>query len=78
MSHERISIDPDVMFGKPVIRGTRITVERILRKLAAGRGVEGILLDHPHLESKDVYAAIAFAAEEIATEDIVLADTDAS
>ena len=68
---ERIEINPKKMFGKPVIRGTRITVEHILRKLAAGMSVEEILHDHPHLTRDDIYAAIAFAADYMADEDIV-------
>ncbi len=68
---ERIEINPKKMFGKPVIRGTRITVEHILRKLAAGMTVEDILHDHPHLTRDDIYAAIAFAADYMADEDMV-------
>jgi uncharacterized protein (DUF433 family) len=64
MIHERIESNPEVMFGKPVIRGTRITVEHILRKLAGGKTVEAILVDHPHLKAEDVYAAAAFAANK--------------
>ncbi len=60
---KRIEINPKKMFGKPVIRGTRITVEHILRKLAAGMTVEEILHDYPHLTREDIYAAIAFAAD---------------
>lgn len=62
MTHERVEIRPDIMFGKPVIKGTRITVELILRKLAGGMTVEEILTDHPHLAADDVYAATDFAA----------------
>jgi uncharacterized protein (DUF433 family) len=51
------------MFGKPVIKGTRITVEIILRKLAAGMTVEEILADHPHLTPEGIYAAAACAAD---------------
>jgi len=51
------------MFGKPVIKGTRITVEIILRKLAGGMTVEEILADHPHLTPEDIYAAAACAAD---------------
>ena len=73
MTHERITMNPDVMFGKPVIRGTRITVEQILRKLAAGLSAERILMDHPHLTVEDVQAAAGFAADYLAQEDIVFA-----
>jgi uncharacterized protein (DUF433 family) len=68
--HERISVDPDVMVGKPVIRGTRVTVESILRKLAAGWSIDEILDAYPHLSREDVLAAIGYAADEIALLDI--------
>lgn len=60
--------DPDVMLGKPVIRGTRITVEVILEKLAAGETVEQILDAHPRLSREAVSAALAFAAESMKAE----------
>ena len=59
--HERIVIDAAVMAGKPCIKGTRITVELILEKLAAGLRYEAILEDHPRLSREDILAAIAFA-----------------
>jgi len=69
-THERIEINPHVMFGKPVIRGTRMTVEQILQKLGAGMNVEEITQDHPHLSAEDVYAAVAFAADYIAHDEV--------
>jgi uncharacterized protein (DUF433 family) len=63
MAHDRIEINPLIMSGKPVIKGTRITVAHILRKLAAGMAIDEILVDHPRLTSDDVYAAVAFAAD---------------
>ena len=71
MVHERITINPDVMFGKLLIVGTRVTVEQILRKLGGGMTVNEILLDHPHLSRDDVYAAAAYAADYLAQEEIV-------
>jgi uncharacterized protein (DUF433 family) len=71
MAHERIEINPDIMGGKPVIRGTRIPVETVLRKLGAGMPVDAILADHPRLTRDDVLAAQAFAADYIADEDLV-------
>ena len=71
MAHERIEINPDIMGGKPVIRGTRIPVETVLRKLGAGMAVEAILADHPRLTREDVLAAQAFAADYMAGEDLV-------
>jgi uncharacterized protein (DUF433 family) len=71
MTHDRIETNPKVMSGKPVIRGTRITVELILRKLGAGLTTEQIIADHPHLSSDDIRAAQSFAADYIADEVIV-------
>lgn len=73
MVHNRIEVNPAVMFGKPVVKGTRITVESILRKLAGGMTVEEILADHPHLTQEDVLAAAAFAADHLAQEEIIFA-----
>lgn len=73
MTHERIEINPEIMFGKPVIKGTRITVEHILRKLAGGMTIDGIIADHPHLTAEDIYAAAAFAADYLAQEEIIFA-----
>jgi uncharacterized protein (DUF433 family) len=74
MTYQRIEINPGIMFGKPVIKGTRITVEHILRKLAGGMTVTEILNDHPHLTSDDIYAATAFAADYLAHEEIIFAN----
>ena len=68
MTHERIEIRPDVMFGKPVIRGTRVPVELILRKLAAGESPEEILRQHQRLTPEDVRAAQGYAADLIGEE----------
>jgi uncharacterized protein (DUF433 family) len=74
MSHPRIKRDPKVMMGKPVITGTRITVEHILRCLAAGDTVEHILANYPHLTVEDTRAAQAYAADYLAHEGIVIAE----
>jgi uncharacterized protein (DUF433 family) len=71
MAHERIEINPEIMGGKPVIRGTRIPVEAILRKLGAGMAVDDILADHPRLTADDVHAAQAFAADYLADEEVI-------
>jgi uncharacterized protein (DUF433 family) len=71
MTHDRIAMNPEVMGGKPVIRGTRIPVDMILRKLGTGMTVEEILADHPHLTTEDIRAAQAFAADYIADEELV-------
>ncbi len=57
--------DPAVMMGKPVIAGTRITVELILEKLAAGETMEQLLDAHPRLTREAIQAALAFAAEAL-------------
>ena len=70
--YEKIEINPNIMFGKPVIKGTRITVEQILRKLAGGMTVEEIITDHPHLRKEDILAAQEFAADYLADEEIAI------
>ena len=65
MGKELIRSDPNVMMGKPVIAGTRITVELILEKLAAGETVEQILEAHPQLTREAIQAALEFAAEAL-------------
>ena len=65
MSHNLISSDPKIMMGKPVVSGTRITVELILEKLAAGETIDQILSEHPRLSIESIRAAMAFAAEAL-------------
>jgi len=65
MQNRLIISDPKVMMGKPVIAGTRITVELILEKLAAGETVEQILIAHPRLNLAAIQAALKFAAEAL-------------
>lgn len=60
---ERITVNPDVRFGKPCIRGMRITVYDILSYLASGMSHEEILSDFPYLEEEDIRASLAFAAD---------------
>ncbi|MFQ5342192.1 MAG: DUF433 domain-containing protein [Anaerolineae bacterium] len=60
---QRISVDPNVCFGKPVIRGTRIWVSLLLDFLASGMSVEEILEEYPQLSEEDIRAAIAYGAE---------------
>jgi uncharacterized protein (DUF433 family) len=63
MTHDRIEINPEIMGGKPVIRGTRISVELVLRKLDSGMTPDAIIADHPRLVLDDIRAAQAFAAD---------------
>ena len=65
MQKRLIASDPAVMMGKPVIAGTRITVELILEKLAAGETIEQILDAHPRLTREAIQAALMFAAEAL-------------
>jgi uncharacterized protein (DUF433 family) len=62
---DRITIAPDVMQGEPVIRGTRITVALILRKLAEGASESDLLDAYPHLTMEDIRAALAYAADTV-------------
>lgn len=71
MTHDRIEINPAIMGGKPVIRGTRVPVETILRKLGAGLAPADVLADHPRLTVDDIQAAQAFAADYLADEDVI-------
>ena len=73
MAHERIVTDPAIMYGKPIIRGTRIPVELILRQLATGASPEAIVKERPRLTIGDIRAAQAFAADYLATDDIAFA-----
>lgn len=68
----RIEINPAVMLGKPVIRGTRIPVELILRKLSESATEQDLLDAHPRLTREDIRAALAYAAAALAHEVIVL------
>ena len=65
MEKNLVISDPQVMLGKPVIAGTRITVELVLEKLAAGETVEQILEAHPKLTREKIQAALRFAADAL-------------
>ncbi len=67
---QRIAVDPTVMAGKPVIRGTRIPVELIVRMLAQGVSDQEIRGEYPRLEPEDLQAALAYAASVLALEDV--------
>jgi len=69
---DRIEINPKVMLGKPVIRGTRIPVELILRKLSEGANETDLLEAYPKLTREDIQAAIRYAAETLAHEEIII------
>lgn len=61
--HDHIVVNPDVLVGKPIIKGTRISVELLLDRLADGWSYDDILAAYPHLTREQIQAAIAFAAE---------------
>jgi uncharacterized protein (DUF433 family) len=65
MTDQLIHSDPNVMMGKPVVAGTRITVELILEKLGAGETVEQLLQAHPRLTREGIQAALSFAAKSL-------------
>jgi len=60
--------DPDILYGKPSIRGTRIGVDLILEKLSAGQSIPQLLKAYPHLKEDQILACLAFAAEKIRNE----------
>ena len=68
----RIEVNPAIMQGKPVIRGTRITVELILRKVSEGADQAAVLEAYPHLTRADIQAAMAYAADTLAHEETLL------
>ena len=69
---DHVESNPEVMLGKPVIRGTRIPVELILRKLSEGATEADLLDAYPRLTSMDIRAALAYAADSLAHETVVL------
>lgn len=72
---DRIELNPEIMLGKPVIRGTRIPVELLLRKLSEGAMEDELLDAYPRLTRTDIRAALAYAATALAHEDILLPAT---
>jgi uncharacterized protein (DUF433 family) len=68
MSERMIVSDPKVMMGKPVVAGTRITVDLILEKLGGGESIEAVLESHPRLTREAVLAALRFAAQALRAE----------
>lgn len=68
---DRIDVNPDVMLGKPVIRGTRIPVELILRKLSEGASEADLLDAYPRLTREDIQAAMRYAADTLAHEEVI-------
>ncbi len=73
---DRIEMNPRVMLGKPVLRGTRIPVELVLRKLGEGASEADVLDAYPRLTREDIHAAIRFAADTLAHEEVVFVGGD--
>ena len=69
MYTNRIEINPNVMLGKPVVKGTRIPVELVLRKLGEGATMDDLCDAYPRLVAEDVYACLAYAANTVAHEE---------
>ena len=69
---ERIVSDYKIMLGKPVIKGTRITVELILKKMSEGATQPDILAMYPHLEREDIDAVLTYASEMVSNEEVVV------
>ncbi len=67
---DRITINPDVMVGKPTIRGLRITVEQILKALADGITAQELIEDYPELEPDDIKAVLLYATELVSEEQV--------
>lgn len=65
MAHPNITRDPAVMLGKPCIKGTRITVELVLKWLAAGRTTAELIEAYPHVSAEDIEAALEYAADAV-------------
>jgi uncharacterized protein (DUF433 family) len=74
MSNPLISSIPDVMMGKPCIKGTRITVELVLRKLGAGYSFGDLLEAYPQLTEDEVRAALTFAADYLERQTMITAE----
>ncbi len=74
MNKPIITSDPNIMLGKPVIAGTRITVELVLRKLGAGESIDQLLESHPRLTREAILAALEFAADALGAETVVPVD----
>jgi len=69
---ERITCDPDVMLGKPLIKGTRIPAELLLRKLSEGATIDDLLASYPTLQREDLLAVLSYSADVIGREEMIV------
>ena len=68
----RVVLNTDIMFCYPVIKGTRVTVELVLRKLSDGMTIDEMITSYSHLKKEDIYAALTYASDLIANEEIII------
>jgi uncharacterized protein (DUF433 family) len=68
----RIAVHPNVMLGKPCIKGTRVTVELIIKKMSEDATIEELLEGYPNLTRKDILAALAYSADVISREELIV------
>lgn len=66
-----VTASPDIMLGKPIIKGTRITVELILKKLSEGMTADDLIKIYPHIQKDDIMACLSYSAEVISREEII-------
>ncbi len=69
---DKIAVNPNVMLGKPCIKGTRITVELIIKKLSEGASIDDIIEGYPKLTVEDIRAALAYSADVISREELLV------
>ncbi len=68
---KRIVVDPKIMAGKPIIRGTRVPVDAVIHRIAQGEGIEDILKDYPRITRQDIKAALEYASSLVRGEDVI-------
>lgn len=73
LPNKRITVDPSVLAGKPIVKGTRIAVEFVIDLLARGWSIEEILREYDHLSQEDIQACLAYASEILQSERVYLA-----
>jgi len=67
----RVISNPDIMLGKPIIKGTRITIELIIKKLSEGMEINELLEAYPRIKREDVFAALSYSADVLSKEEII-------
>ena len=70
---KRVVTDPKIMLGKPVIKGTRLTVEIVVEKMAYGATLDDLKKDYPFLTEEDIRSALLYAAKRLANEEVYAA-----